>query len=154
VLARYNARAAALGGVQAAIEDRHWIYGWCGDCGFAKRAVERVCCVGEAVPPIERFVCEQCEEARRVRAPFNVTTTGDQGTSVRITPCPNKDCGVMVEKTFGCNHITCACGTHFCHVCGKEFSMDSIYKHMADAHGGFMDHDNEDDYDSDYEMDD
>ncbi|KAI6134825.1 hypothetical protein EDD17DRAFT_1548966 [Pisolithus thermaeus] len=30
--------------------------------------------------------------------------------------CPT--CSRLVELTFGCNHITCVCGTHFCHRCG------------------------------------
>ena len=31
--------------------------------------------------------------------------------------CPN--CKRWVEKTIGCNHIKCRCGTHFCYNCGK-----------------------------------
>lgn len=30
--------------------------------------------------------------------------------------CPA--CSRLVELTYGCNHITCYCGTHFCHRCG------------------------------------
>ncbi|KAI6158108.1 hypothetical protein BKA82DRAFT_996490 [Pisolithus tinctorius] len=30
--------------------------------------------------------------------------------------CPT--CSRLVELTYGCNHITCYCGTHFCHRCG------------------------------------
>lgn len=31
--------------------------------------------------------------------------------------CPT--CSRLVELTFGCNHIACRCGTHFCYKCGS-----------------------------------
>ncbi|KAG6916428.1 hypothetical protein DXG01_006832 [Tephrocybe rancida] len=31
--------------------------------------------------------------------------------------CPN--CSVIVEHVFGCNHMTCRCGFHFCFKCGS-----------------------------------
>ncbi|KAK0632507.1 hypothetical protein B0T14DRAFT_34942 [Immersiella caudata] len=31
--------------------------------------------------------------------------------------CPS--CKYVVEKTDGCNHISCVCGTHWCYRCGK-----------------------------------
>ncbi|KAJ6019789.1 hypothetical protein N7499_003113 [Penicillium canescens] len=47
-------------------------------------------------------------------------------------------CGIMIEKTFGCNHMTCStCGAHICWVCLKSFSKgDLVYKHMSREHGG------------------
>lgn len=33
--------------------------------------------------------------------------------------CPK--CNFIVEKTQGCNHISCRCGTSFCYRCGKEY---------------------------------
>lgn len=68
---------------------------------------------------------------------------------VKITPCPH--CKVYVEKTYGCNHITCKCGTHFCFIDGLQFSADKIYDHLQREHGGygFDDGDGDDDeYDS------
>ena len=38
--------------------------------------------------------------------------------------CPN--CKRWVEKTYGCNHITCRCGTHFCYRCGKLMDGNHI----------------------------
>ncbi|KAG5950192.1 hypothetical protein E4U53_005404 [Claviceps sorghi] len=53
-----------------------------------------------------------------------------------IKDCPV--CGVMIEKSFGCNHMTCAkCGAHICWVCLKTFPEGSfVYDHMREKHGG------------------
>ncbi|KAG8945086.1 hypothetical protein FRC04_001247 [Tulasnella sp. 424] len=151
-MAKYNPQAAALGGLKDAMEDRGFYFAWCGECGFAKRALERACCDGDRLPNIRNFVCEECQAARGPRdvVAANPGETGaapQPSTGPRITPCPK--CGVMVEKTFGCNHITCVCGTHFCHVCGIDGGED-IYDHMNEAHGGIYDVDGDDDDDDGY----
>ena len=50
----------------------------------------------------------------------------------------NKDCpkcGIMIEKTFGCNQMTCE--AHICWVCMKTFPKgNAIYDHMNSEHGG------------------
>ena len=33
-----------------------------------------------------------------------------------------KKCKMIIEKTQGCNHITCRCGFQFCYVCGDDWS--------------------------------
>lgn len=52
--------------------------------------------------------------------------------------CGGCKCGTMIEKTFGCNHMTClACGIHICWVCMKTFSDGApVYDHMRREHGG------------------
>ncbi|KAJ7064671.1 hypothetical protein C8F01DRAFT_1127642 [Mycena amicta] len=137
-MTRFNARAAALGGLQAAMEDRRFLYAWCLDCAYAKHAYERVCCMDANVPPIEGFRCEECRAPpvvlRRERAP-------PQAKRIKGRPkvCPNKACGFAIEKTEGCNHITCICGTHFCYACGKAFAPEEIYGHMTSEHGSWYD---------------
>ncbi|KAJ7785278.1 hypothetical protein DFH07DRAFT_864425 [Mycena maculata] len=123
-LARYNRRAAVLGGLKDAMADRRWLYAWCTDCACAKRAFERTACTEERLAPVSGFRCEDCREPRR-----------------RTTPvvCPNLECGYAIEKVDGCNHILCVCGTHFCYVCGKEFTQDTIYGHMQSVHGSIYD---------------
>ncbi|KAI0054202.1 hypothetical protein BV25DRAFT_1220218 [Artomyces pyxidatus] len=53
-----------------------------------------------------------------------------------VKPCPR--CGVDIQKSSGCNHMTCAvCKTHMCWVCMKTFERGGvIYDHMTRAHGG------------------
>lgn len=53
-----------------------------------------------------------------------------------IKDCPK--CTTPMEKTEGCNHMTCGgCGTHICWVCLKTFVESRLcYAHMHAAHGG------------------
>ncbi|KZO94985.1 hypothetical protein CALVIDRAFT_546095 [Calocera viscosa TUFC12733] len=46
-------------------------------------------------------------------------------------PCPG--CQVFVEKSFGCNHMTCAkCGCHYCFSCGQKVNAQNPYAHFND----------------------
>uniref|UniRef100_A0A2C9JL94 RBR-type E3 ubiquitin transferase n=1 Tax=Biomphalaria glabrata TaxID=6526 RepID=A0A2C9JL94_BIOGL len=49
--------------------------------------------------------------------------------------CP--ECRAPIEKTEGCNHMTCgACRAHFCWICLETFINDSdCYKHLRNIHG-------------------
>eukprot|EP00741_Cyanophora_paradoxa_P017154 tig00020960_g16566.t1 len=33
-------------------------------------------------------------------------------------------CRAMVERSSGCNHMTCRCGYQFCYLCGGEYTPD------------------------------
>lgn len=52
-----------------------------------------------------------------------------------VQRCPS--CRVWVEKTEGCNHMSCRCGVHFCWICTRVFDAGQIYGHMSEAHGGY-----------------
>ena len=44
-------------------------------------------------------------------------------------PCPS--CNSKIEKTHGCNKMTCSrCGDHFCWLCGKQLEHANPYRHF------------------------
>lgn len=54
---------------------------------------------------------------------------------IGIKDCPK--CKTPLEKTEGCNHMTCRCGAHICWVCLEIFgSSRACYEHMNREHGG------------------
>ncbi|KAK4457704.1 E3 ubiquitin-protein ligase itt1, partial [Cladorrhinum samala] len=112
-----------LGGLNDAVaESGSWVYGWCKGCGFAKRHLERVCAAG-APDEVQDFKCEDCLLKKMTK-------------EIVIKDCPG--CGVSTEKGAGCDHIECPnCGMHWCFYCRAASSVDSIYKHMSDEHGGW-----------------
>ena len=51
--------------------------------------------------------------------------------------CPK--CNIGIEKTGGCNRISCQCGVHICWVCLEYFdSEQSCYAHLQAIHGSFV----------------
>jgi hypothetical protein len=55
---------------------------------------------------------------------------------LNIKDCPR--CKTPMEKTMGCNHMTCGgCKAHICWVCMAVFeTSDPCYRHMNKEHGG------------------
>ena len=52
-----------------------------------------------------------------------------QWLSDYTTPCPT--CGIAIEKSYGCNHMTCkSCQTHYCYLCGQPISSRNPYGHF------------------------
>jgi hypothetical protein len=56
-----------------------------------------------------------------------------------VKKCPS--CKVWIEKTYGCNHMTCICGAHICWKCMGIFRGDEIYNHLTEEHGGILEGD-------------
>lgn len=42
---------------------------------------------------------------------------------LQIQQCPT--CWKWIQRTEGCNHMTCVCGKEFCYVCGKAYPCDN-----------------------------
>ncbi|KAF8609438.1 hypothetical protein BDV93DRAFT_602107 [Ceratobasidium sp. AG-I] len=61
----------------------------------------------------------------------------------RTMECPG--CQTHVEKSQGCNHMTCArCNVHFCFRCGTKLRPEQPYKHFEQAgscYGKLFDYD-------------
>ncbi|KDN43490.1 hypothetical protein RSAG8_06079, partial [Rhizoctonia solani AG-8 WAC10335] len=48
----------------------------------------------------------------------------------RTMACPR--CETRVEKSEGCNHMTCVrCAAHFCFRCGTKLRAESPYTHFS-----------------------
>ena len=74
-----------------------------------------------------------CQESRDQKNPSKQDRLFNEWADEHGKRCP--ECRSVIEKTGGCNHMTCRCGAHFCWKCGKTFSSKEIYQHMNAAHG-------------------
>ncbi|KAK0228802.1 hypothetical protein IW262DRAFT_1456020 [Armillaria fumosa] len=77
-----------------------------------------------------------CEDARIHNNPVEQERMSEAWLSQQrgIKKCPA--CSRLLEKTEGCNHMTCPCGAHICWRCMGTFDADNIYDHMGTVHGG------------------
>ncbi|KAL0566843.1 hypothetical protein V5O48_015156 [Marasmius crinis-equi] len=76
-----------------------------------------------------------CEERRVHADPAEQERLNDAwARDAGVKRCPS--CRIWIEKTEGCNHMSCKCGAHICWVCMGVFPANTIYDHMNTAHGG------------------
>lgn len=93
----------------------------CEDCNLAFCAICLASWHGDFVRCQPREVAQLTEEDQ---ASLNFIAR-------HTTPCPY--CSVPCQKSFGCNHITCAqCKTHFCYLCSAWLNPDHPYGHFND----------------------
>ncbi|KAJ7184345.1 hypothetical protein C8R46DRAFT_1158688 [Mycena filopes] len=78
-----------------------------------------------------------CEDKRLQSDPGEQERRNDEWARANgVKRCPA--CSVWIEKTEGCNHMTCKCGAHICWVCMRVFEQTQIYAHLNEVHGGFF----------------
>lgn len=111
---KYNREYTRI--VSITLNDAYY-HGWCITCNSIKPAVERVC--AQDVPELQNWECSDCHDKK-----YEV--------KLNIQECPM--CRIKIEKSSGCNHISCQCGAHFCWECLGVFDKDEIYTHMWDEH--------------------
>lgn len=71
----------------------------------------------------------------RLKARFEEDKANRKWLSEHATPCPH--CSSPVEKSFGCNHMSCAkCQAHFCYLCGSRLNAQQPYTHFNTPGGG------------------
>jgi hypothetical protein len=159
-LAAYGKGIHAVGGLMPALEEKGtWIHAWCYDCGNARRYMERDCARG-APEPISEWKCELCssssleharlveeeahkavelaahleaEEQRKAQLALEKAQRFRRELEVPVRECPH--CHIPTQKTYGCDHMTCICGRHWCWSCGKK--TDDIYGHLEREHLGY-----------------
>ncbi|KAI0101025.1 hypothetical protein GGR51DRAFT_530958 [Nemania sp. FL0031] len=85
--------------------------------------------------PHDRLSCAEYQDVSSGRQEANERLKREMG----IKDCPK--CKTPLEKTEGCNHMTCTCGAHICWVCLETFdSSPACYDHLNKKHGGVFVH--------------
>jgi hypothetical protein len=112
---------------------------WCIECNTVKPYITREC-AGD-VPELHGQRCADCQQREReanyqalvAAQPDGYEDDGDWSDNIGLKKnCPS--CDVLIEHDGGCNHMTCACGTHFCFVCLETWcDGDDIYSHFGDS---------------------
>ncbi|RDB20510.1 ATP-dependent RNA helicase DEAH12, chloroplastic [Hypsizygus marmoreus] len=80
-----------------------------------------------------------CGERQQRKSDEEEQLNGTWAANNGVKRCPS--CQVWIEKTEGCNHMTCRCGAHICWKCMRVFPAGQIYEHLGEAHGGAFDGD-------------
>lgn len=177
-LAAYGKGMHAVGNLKNAYEERgSWVHAWCNEYNKAQRLMERECAKG-APEALKQWRCEDCDDIALARARLaeelarrEVERAARLDEERRLAAerqlrfaeadrkrleCPVKECPkcrVPTQKTYGCDHMTCPCGTHWCWACGeKRAGAREVYDHMRQMHGGMyagghgLGYDSDDDY--------
>ncbi|KAJ6606416.1 hypothetical protein DFH09DRAFT_8004 [Mycena vulgaris] len=115
------------------------------DCSQIYRSNATGTAMIQTCPSCFLSICSSCdEEAHEGMSCADRRLHSDPGEQERrndewarangVKRCPA--CSVWIEKTEGCNHITCRCGNHICWICLRVFDQTQIYTHLTEAHGG------------------
>lgn len=114
------------------------------DCGYVYRCSTTSNPVEYTCPNCVEALCTSCHARHGdyTCAEYKDIASGGYEALERlkrelnIKDCPK--CKTLIEKTEGCNHVTCGgCRAHICWVCRADFvTSDSCYAHMNKAHGG------------------
>lgn len=140
---RYSRRSAALHAAASGLQDLVA----CPGCDFMVQMTDPTDCVVRCFDPeCGKVTCRWCKEPDH--RPLRCEEVEKDG-EVRIRTfleehvaegvmkrCPNPKCRKPCEKTEGCNHITCPCGTHSCYLCGEKINASKPYDHYKDGSQG------------------
>jgi hypothetical protein len=93
---------------------------FCFDCGNPPH-VGRPCLGSEATingmsrPPAAATAAATVDMVMQQRFVHEI-----ESNRMNVRNCPH--CGIHIEKTGGCNHMTCKCGHHFCWLCQSDWT--------------------------------
>ncbi|KDP40932.1 hypothetical protein JCGZ_24931 [Jatropha curcas] len=74
-----------------------------------------------------------CERYKEFKEDPDLSLVDWRKGKEHVKSCP--ECGSIIEKVDGCNHIECRCGKHICWVCSESFnSSDDCYGHLRSIH--------------------
>ncbi|KAM0712823.1 hypothetical protein Q7P35_000271 [Cladosporium inversicolor] len=70
--------------------------------------------------------CPCTGDASNQQANAGQPTLDERTRGAEWQKCPNSACGVVIERSVGCNHFECAyCKASFCYICGDFATADS-----------------------------
>ena len=138
---RYSRRSAALQAAASGMEDLVA----CPACDFMVQMTDRndgiVRCLDPECGKITCRWCLQpehgplkCHEVEKDGETKIRTFVEEKMAEAVLRRCPK--CKKPYERTEGCNHIRCPCGTHSCYLCGMELDKKRPYDHYKDGHLG------------------
>eukprot|EP00397_Hematodinium_sp_SG-2012_P000983 GEMP01000984.1.p1 GENE.GEMP01000984.1~~GEMP01000984.1.p1 ORF type:complete len:1538 (+),score=296.78 GEMP01000984.1:117-4730(+) len=138
---RYSQRALALSAALAKVEDLVF----CPWCDFVVSMPNQNDCVVECRNPIcGKKSCRWCKQKSHiplrcdeVEKDWEVeirTRIEEAINDVLGRRCPT--CLKKFEKTHGCNHMTCVCGTSFCYLCGALIRRNGTDMQTGKYHYG------------------
>ncbi|KAN0119373.1 hypothetical protein V8E51_001581 [Hyaloscypha variabilis] len=70
------------------------------------------------IPWHDGETCEEYDSRHTQQQEYNALSA--QLIQDTTKPCPRHRCGHRIERTFGCDLMTCRCGYGFCWLCGKS----------------------------------
>jgi ATP-dependent RNA helicase DHX8/PRP22 len=81
---------------------------------------------------IEYHPFVSCEAYKKYKEDPDATLLEWRKGKENVKNCP---CGYTIEKSEGCDHVECRCGSHICWACLEKFrSSDECYSHLRSVH--------------------
>ncbi len=114
------------------------------NCGFITMKPSsgtRVACNGfniDTCEPCEKLYCLKCNNPYHDGYTCDEQITPEMYETIKLIDeiskkCPA--CNSSIEKTDGCNHMTCKCSQHFCWKCFKMFNQSIQWEEHLDNNG-------------------
>eukprot|EP00930_Biecheleria_cincta_P029871 TRINITY_DN20729_c0_g1_i1.p1 TRINITY_DN20729_c0_g1~~TRINITY_DN20729_c0_g1_i1.p1 ORF type:complete len:511 (+),score=91.28 TRINITY_DN20729_c0_g1_i1:72-1604(+) len=140
---RYSRRSAALQAAKSGLQDLVA----CPACDFMVEMSDHndsvVVCLDPECGKVTCRWCRQpehsplrCSEVEKDSETRIRTFLEERMAEAHLRRCPNPTCRKPYEKTEGCNHMRCPCGTRCCFLCGEELDKNRPYDHFKDGHLG------------------
>ncbi|RYO64115.1 hypothetical protein AA0116_g3927 [Alternaria tenuissima] len=79
-----------------------------------------------ACPTCETGICPDCRQVAHPDSLCNISEFGIDAETTELLKswgykkCPK--CGHGLKRMFGCNHMECRCGAHFCYACMEDYN--------------------------------
>ncbi len=69
-------------------------------------------------PHCSEEICLKCKESSHSGKPCEYDEFCALAKDLAYRACVS--CNYWIEKSEGCNHMTCICGAEFCYVCARD----------------------------------